>query len=842
MMGLSKWIVLVMLFLPVVVAECPNDDDCKDIESWASENPSRIGEITDDGQFRAAWNLLDAVDPEQKQKLLSADNSIYDRLEGGQKEALMENPLTAQSCSTCVQNYASNSLTLENYGTVKETMLAFAQQEGAARNNPSAFGKIASMEAGGTAIFTKELLTDERFGVSLRQEGDIITLVGTDPGPPPEPIERILTDGELGGATYRSIQNGKLSDKSLSTEPEPDLLLSWQASIDDFNFGIRGGDSITNNYDGTYSFFGNGNEVTIHPHQVLDDGELIVSFDPATEILIASDTSVDAQIDDITFATRPGESLKDKINAPGTVRCALRKIFAQLYNDPEVICEESKPVFDNETLTALGQIAAQKGIPLDNIDTYEDAGDAYLEYLHEQAQAGTPLDLAAEKAAITNLEAATVLKELEDMSQRSRYATFRISNTAIEAQHKSILITPFYIIKIHSGEVIIDNDTITADDATIYWTISSYDEDYRTIEAQNVVKGSWTADLGENTIQSMHLQTGRLANYDADVYLRTFDETSATIDYLSDDVVHVTANGTGVSEIEFGRRWINGLLEHYLRGTVWELYFSSESIASGVDKNYARGLRDGRAVDNLTMYSSDALYAFRPQMYAVMSADRGTTVPKTICFSDNCTPQPNLLRVTDDYQNIISFGQMSNMELEYAWQDIEVYDPHQVQFAREDSNDYYGVFVSQELKEITESDQPELLARIDREAGDDLNIRESQTEHDVLFYMATQPASYAKASARLHSPSHGSTWLTFYSYRMDGRRILLLDENSYNTFIALAQEYGGKILTDTYGILHNTSVISYSIERDLSMRPLVYSNKITFTSPRQTREKYGSIA
>ena len=241
------------------------------------------------------------------------------------------------------------------------------------------------------------------------------------------------------------------------------------------------------------------------------------------------------------------------------------------------------------------------------------------------------------------------------------------------------------------------------------------------------------------------------------------------------------------------------------------------------------------------MHSADALYRFRPELYTVMTADKGTTVSKIICFSDDCSIGENTLKVSDAFRDIISFGFISNMLIEYAFQAVEAYDLHHTQFVREDMDDYFAHFRTQVDEAISITEEQELLSRLEREADNSLGFRESELEHDVRFYMATQPAAYAQARAASFSPETGLHWLTFFSYRMDEQRKLVLDEFSYNTFIDHSQQHDATILSNTYGILDGTDVISYTIEEDLSMSPLVYGNQITFTSPRETPRKFGAI-
>ena len=162
---MSRWMVLVLLCLPVVLAECPNGADCSDdgLLEWVIFNPTLIGQIEDVESFNTAW---DFVSNDERQAIIKQDNDIYNRLDETQKLNLVKNPATARDCRSCIDDFAQNDLSSENYAAVLETMHVFILEEEAASKYPDTFAKISNLETGGTLTLDNQLLSDDRYPLS----------------------------------------------------------------------------------------------------------------------------------------------------------------------------------------------------------------------------------------------------------------------------------------------------------------------------------------------------------------------------------------------------------------------------------------------------------------------------------------------------------------------------------------------------------------------------------------------------------------------------------------------------------------------------------------------------
>ena len=877
--------ILVVLFTSVVIAECPEKpNDCSDSEKasrvesgsqaeifevWSALSESQkfagadrfpelvkdLGKPTEQNKYAqtanpnrvvAAWPHLEQSAQDKALARKEGEGlAIYQALDETTQSNLVVSfriPNMVDVCRDCVSDFVnsdppkitSHSDYVDFYQqTMQKFLISTSDIPNPIHENPEAAKKILELEANGKSVFSPDLLTNSDYNLKF----DPPTLTGTDPATG-EAVELNLGN-DFGGAEIKSIQNNEFSQSDLPSDDDDDtdstqtFPTSWQASIDDFKFNIRGGDGIQKNDNGSFTFTNNGDSIDITPNEPLDENQLIVSFEPTSEIYIDPETNVDITNEQTTFSTRPTLQFKDEIfSDPSLVKCELFNLFAQIYEQPEIICDNEEPVFKTEDYELLADIAERKTSMV--AETKEQLGKDYLRRITETAQAGTPLNLNEEKNKLSdNTEATFVLNEIETFSKRNQYGKITLEDNGYTVENNLFIKNLNYIIIIHSGNVTKTPNMLEAEHATLFWNLKSYTDDYSVIESKNIVTGTWNASMVDDNITKVTLTAspqgyGQLRNYDADVQFKTYGTTQ--IDYLPEgEITYVQTKGPRISEIEYGED-----LEFYQRGTIWSLFFSTDVFEADDFKEDFYQLRNGQSVLNTTLISGDSWMLYKPEKYKVGTYENASE--KTVCYV-GCGIRDSQIVVANDDSDLVSLGNLGNMSITYGANFLSAFDPHAIHLARTFGNELLGTF--QTLQPKSSQDEEELLSRLDLEADMPMDRRESLKEHEELLYQQIEPSSFASFGTNLRFIHGPQTKLEFYSYRIDGQRKIVLNEYQYDNVLDISLEYENVPEIETSGILDDAVV--YSIEDDLTMEPRVYGNIIRFENAETTREKFGKI-
>jgi len=704
------------------------------------------------------------------------------------------------------------------------------------QRNPSASIAFLNAKAGSNAYDGLDPRAISEGLLSFNSETNLITYDKNPPVhfSPSELSYELIT--EING-TFPELENNDNNDFTPFDG-------SFQFRTPDNNYIGFGRGTLTNfrrstiaGYD-TIEIGTDTDSATIVPFEPIQSGEVTVGFDPF-EAYINENTNLDLIYDDTTFSTRPqDEPLSTSIfDDPALVSCELHNILAEIYMRPEILCDEQDPVFQDQDYEALAEVAMRKTAMAASDDIQ--LGKDYLKRIVDTAQEGTPLNLNEEKHKLKeNQEAVLVMNELEDLSQREQYAKINFKDQGYTAENNMFIRTPNYIIIIHSGNVTKTENKIEAEHATIFWNLESYNEDYSEITSKNIVTGKWNATLFQDNVTDVALTPSimgyaQLRNFDADVHMKTYGNVN--IDYLPEgSITHVQPRGPRISEIEYGEEFEGGGLVFYQRGTLWDLFFTSDIFSADdyLDDFYV--LRNGQSVINTTIYSKDSHVLYKPEVYKIGTFSN--TSAKTVCYID-CEAEPNVVKVMSVDDNLISVGQLGNMSVTYDDHFTNVYDLHLYTLSKLDTNDLVGSFST--LEPQSTQDEEELLTRSSLEAHMPLNRRESLEQHNQLFYQYAKPASYALFGSKVWIDGSSYVDLKFLSYQIDGQRKLVLDEYSYNNALALRLQNSGFMRVSTEGLFENAIV--YSVNRDLFMQPIVYGNIITFDTLENTRNKFGTI-
>lgn len=830
---------LAVLFTSVVIAECPEKpSDCTKDQVDSLEGNAEIS-YAENAQPSDVVKYWSSLSPNAQNAALARGKGegleTFENLGGPSQSKIMLNPQINSICNDCVSSFATSDLVNPStYPLYQQTMRDFLSPEGAISGNPEAAKKILELECNGCTFDGNELLGNSDYNLKFIS-GPPPELHGKDPKTGKDAKSIDLT--EVGEVEYRSIQGGQFDDESLpsdgdeySDDATPSFPTTWQASIDTFNFNIRGGDGITSNDDGSFTFTNGAEAIDITPREPLQPNELIVSFDPASQVFIQQNTSVDIQIDENVFSTRKdNQNWQETIFDPrldASLPCSLRNAFAEFYDQITNPCD--KTVFTETDFEKLQEVAVEKGIP--------QTGREYLQNIVRTVQQDIPITLQDEKSALKdNFQAVTFLDHLEKVSQRNQYATISLTEQGYDVKNQLTIQNPGYIIIIHSGNVSKTENLIEAEHATIFWNLNAYPDEltYNSIEAKNVVTGRWNATIFQDNVTKVQLLPSvqgyaQIRNFDADVHLKT--EGTLEVNYLPEGrIFDIQSKGPRISEIEYG-----DTLEFYQRGSVWRLFFSLESFEANDFKDDFFQLRNGQSVLNTTMYSDDSHVLFKPASYKVGTFENESA--KTICYVD-CSVIEDQIVVANDDTDLISVGNLGNMSVTYGVNFLNVFDSHTIHIERL-LDGLSGTFRTMLPKSSQNED--DLLERLNLEANMPLNRRESLEEHQQLLYQQVQPSSYASFGTDIRFVHGPKTKLEFYSYRIDDQRKIVINEFQYNTVLDLTLQSLVVPEIETTGILDDN--VYYSIEDDLTMEPQVYGNVIRFENPETTRKKFGAFS
>lgn len=251
-------------------------------------------------------------------------------------------------------------------------------------------------------------------------------------------------------------------------------------------------------------------------------------------------------------------------------------------------------------------------------------------------------------------------------------------------------------------------------------------------------------------------------------------------------------------------------------------------------------------VTNITLLSPRAEYRYLTQDYHVFSSKYGDFEEKTLCFM-GCSPANNnnlvQVHIREDPDGIIADGRMENLIVDYAGNVREVFEPNFINLERY-STDYTSYFHAITVNSIEEADEFELLFRLNREARNDLSLMETLEQHQELYYQNAKPASFSNLQEKVNfyddiSQTRGHTNLNLFSYISEHQRKLVLNRYSYNNIIELYRRKHVHIPVQTFVMIDNS--VRYTLNDDLSIKPIVHDNKIIFRSPHDVRYIYGEL-
>lgn len=903
-MAQTEWMTLVLCVVlsnAVLSANgdngCPNGPSCADVLGWVEQNPLRIGEIQNPQDFTDAWELLSEA---QKQQVLNLN--VYTRLGDTARGELMAKAETADNCDICVQEYLKQrGIDPAEFSKQKTTLKKFFSPGKGHFNDPAladaSIQFLHALTGGKTNVDQLKPFIEHSGQHQLNYDGSEVCIGGC-PGLIHWPAEK-LSDSDVTQiiSTYGNLETTKASNEPSDSGKQFEAPISF--GTDDNFIGIGEGpvDGFrSSNHNGrpALSITSGDRFMTVLPRDKLRPGDVEVAFRPEeTAFQIRDGVNVDVEIGDLVFGTRSpkkpddlaalfGESFLDEIERqagqgnPTNLELAELFLHAQPeFQNARLQLEDlkqrtgafSRTVFDNQSLAALGQIYQTQyqvvGNPVG-------AGKRYLAQLVDEAREGVRRPLTEERAALRDLgnyageEALRTIEALQTSAITGRtYSGAVLGKAGYVAYEKINVRSPKRIIINHGGEVAETEATIVAEHATMYWNLESFDDDWSNITAHNVVKGAWTAFKdGNDEIVRIELhpppqphRRAILRNDDVDLDMRTDSNDSIMIEYLPDgNITHVVATSAdpdprNVKEVYFGRLLADNVRAHYVRGLSWELFFSTERVESGVEKQRITDLARNRTVLNITLLSPDALYRYVPQDYVVASSAHGEFKPKIVCLQNCDAGRENLVYVREDDFGLLSAGTIENTVINYEGNKREVFDPNLVVFSKDDLDEYSSFFQVIHPFSILQRFEADLLFRLNNEAKRDLRLRESLRRQKELFYQNAQPASFSDLDSKVYyfdNETLGHIDLNFFSYIVEGRRKLVLNRHSYNTLIELDRLSGFQVDMPVRTDVIVDGKIVYAVEPDLSMSPRVspdgkaFSN-ITFRSPREVLAEYGPM-
>lgn len=370
------------------------------------------------------------------------------------------------------------------------------------------------------------------------------------------------------------------------------------------------------------------------------------------------------------------------------------------------------------------------------------------------------------------------------------------------------------------------------------------------------------------SLVSGSVRDGSAATQLADIRSRSPDDPSI-IHFTDNNMISSIVTQPG-SETEFGAKMENGMRENYVRDrahilididTEEDAWTGPHTVAAVMNPseviNYDLALLDeseGIYVANITFLSKETMYIYRPRHYNVRSTDYGDVVDKVLCFK-NCesTLSNNIVNVyvRSDADGIISAGRMENMIIDYAGNWREVFDPSNIFLVKADEyfllpGEYSSIFNIIDQNSINYVQERDLLTRLDIEAKLDFSERLTREEQRELYYQNAEPASFNNLQDKVNfknneNGAEGFITIQFFSYINDDVRKLVLNRYMYNNMIAMHQhnDYQSEIPIKTDVTIDGT--VHYYIDRDLSIRPYVHGNSITFRSPDEVRDIFGEI-
>ncbi|MFT4303435.1 MAG: hypothetical protein ACMXYG_02645 [Candidatus Woesearchaeota archaeon] len=299
-----------------------------------------------------------------------------------------------------------------------------------------------------------------------------------------------------------------------------------------------------------------------------------------------------------------------------------------------------------------------------------------------------------------------------------------------------------------------------------------------------------------------------------------------------------------------------GVFGECVFGQRWEALFIAESEIQNLNPI------TGQAISQITGYSilnpspttnehvrkiklksRDAEYLKMAKNYTVQSSNYGVFSEKIICFI-NCHDliDNNNIYVRSDDLGIVSVGKLGGIFIDYAGNSREVFDDNYLLLTKDSDYEYTSNFNSIYHNFITKNQENDLLFRLNREAKRDLATYESLRQHQELYYQNAKPASFTNLNDKIifvTEDLEGYTDLNFFTYIVNGQRKLVLNRQSYNNMIELNLREDISIPVDTFVLID--AVINYNVERDLSISPRVYGNRIFFRNPDEVKQDYGEI-
>ncbi len=512
--------------------------------------------------------------------------------------------------------------------------------------------------------------------------------------------------------------------------------------------------------------------------------------------------------------------------------------------------------------TALQPLNISVSIPIpDNLssEALQILGLTYLTLLQEEVSQGNTANFNEISDQITSDLMALILQTYDADFQT--YSGFIISSIddSYRAYGDITISNPKRIIINHGGDLVQTPDLIVAEHATMFWNLIEVGNN--SILAHNVIKGSWIANLDSSVdeITAIELRPSPnhraiLHNDDVEIYMRSDSADAITIHYSpSGNITYINAsspdnNSWSVKEIYFGPLLPDNTRENYVRGSSWEMYFINHSTLQSTTTYPGIGRLNsikGTYVANVTLRQKDCLYRYLPQEYEVAVSSYGNMENKHICFK-NCANMSgeNSIYVREDIIGLLSIGKLSSTEATYEGNAREVFDPNYVMMIKQDVDEYTSNFNIIYNNTVNTTQEINLLQKLNLEAKRDLSLRIGLQQQRQLYYQSALPASYTDLNDRvtyIDNDKTGQLELNFFTYITDNQRKLVLNRYSYNNVIEMNFQTNKQIdiPVETTVVVDND--IFYFLEKDLSIRPQVYSIPITFRSPDDVRNDYGSI-
>ncbi len=830
-LGMRIAVIITIILVSFVVADCPVDCDEDEAEEYLGHPTNyRNAHLLPPKALQAAWDIIPS---DQYSVILSENPKVWKNLDSGQQNEYISISGSCRCADCCREFMGSNdfgtALTNENVvgnylnligdtppGSPSEFKADHPDKVNDFYNKlieaRSPTGRKAPIDFGRAIASGGQIYFDGG------NPGDFVIEIGGD-----NPVNIPLTTiGQSDLDALFPVPPSDDDDGSLGiTTPDGNNFYFKKATP-----GII---TVVNNNGFPSTSFTSPFAFSLTANETVDPGDVILTPDIPFEASLTTTKRIWLETPEATFITLPDcESYNCDFNA---------------FSDAalEIIGEAYYEAYPDEAQEIIGS----RGITPTEIQL-QVLGDAYLELLKELKDQGIITDLDQLVNVLKNeslYREAELINSLTVLRSQQK-GTIKIKKDDILVNGSIATETPYWIIIPHDGaEYEITDTYIRAPYATMFWNLIYYNDDLSYIESENVVKGDWIAFKQGNTITSIIVRPtpnnrALLHNNDASIYMRGDD--AFEVDFVGSNITHVKTNGSGIKEIYFGKQIQNGIRYHYVRGQEWELHFNKTAVESGDARDLIFELTETRFVHNISLQSRDSLYRYLPQEYEVRSSEHGQFEDKLICLLNCDEVRSNSIKVNDDEGfGLFSLGNMNNTIISYEGNRREVFDEHIMIFEKNDVDEFSTSFVAPDQNSITYVEEQDLLLRLDEEAKRDLSRRESLRQHKELYYQNALPASFTSMDSNVVFLNHGTFSLNLFSYISDRKRKLVLNRDSYNTFVELALQDQAYLSTFTY--VEHDGVIRYLLNPDLSMNPEMYDTRISFQAPAEVVAKYGEI-